>query len=122
MSTQPTQQPQPVVNKPPPPANNNFLGGDLMGFGFSTPPNNPPPQNLGGFSFNQPQNQPQPPTNNLGGFNLLGSTQPVQQQAPQPPVTLPQQTAGFQPIINNNPNKILAYDNTHLQIWIDCIK
>ncbi len=122
MSTQPTQQPQPVVNKPT--VNNNFLGGgDLMGFGFSTPPNNPPPQNLGGgFSFNPPQNQPQPPTNNLGGFNLLGSTQPVQQQAPQPPVTLPQQSTGFQPIINNNPNKILAYDNTHLQIWIDCIK
>ena len=118
----PTQQPQPVVNKPPPPANNNFLGGDLMGFGFSTQPNNPP-QNQGGFNFNPTQNQPQPPSNNLGGFNLLGSTQQVQQQAPQPPVTLPQQTStGFQPIINNNPNKILAYDNTHLQIWIDCIK
>jgi hypothetical protein len=122
------------VSSPPPQqqsANNqqapNIYGGsDLMGFGFSNPPSNPPPNQ--GFSFGAPipQNNfnqpPQQQSNNLG-FSLLGSQQPVQQpaQQPQPPVVV-QSTIGFQPIVNNNPNKILAYDNNHLQIWIDCIK
>jgi hypothetical protein len=109
LSTQPTTQP--VVNKPP--QNNNFLGGgDLMGFGFNSPPSNPAPQNTGGFSFNP---QPQPAANI--GFNMVGN-EGVKPQ----PVSLPSSQQGFQPITNNNPNKILAYDNAHLQIWIDCIK
>ena len=90
-----------------------------MGFGFNSPPSNPQPQNLGGLNLNpSPPFQPQPQPNL--GFNMLGN-QPVQPQT-QPTATLPQNTMGFQPIVNNNPNKILAYDNTHLQIWIDCIK
>jgi hypothetical protein len=123
ISSPPPQQP---VN--PPPVNNLLGGGDLMGFGFTNPPSNPPP-NQGGFNFgvgspqagfNQPQQPPQPqPNNNNFGFNLLGNSQPAQQA----PTSLPaQSTLGFQPIVNNNPNKILAYDNAHLQIWIDCIK
>ena len=30
--------------------------------------------------------------------------------------------SGFVPIVNTNPNKILAYENQHMQIWMDCIK
>lgn len=125
-STQPTVS-QPVNQQ------HNLMGGDLMGFGFSSPTNppvnpvNPPQPNLGGFNFNnnfnggfgsQPTQPPQPPQNNSGGFNLLGNT------SPSVPVVQPTQpsTISFQPIINNNPNKILAYDNAHLQIWMDCIK
>ena len=85
-----------------------------MGFGFGSNPS--PPVNTG-FSFGQTNPPPQPPQNNLG-FNLLGS-QPVQ---PQQTLSQPVQNSAFQPIINNDPNKILAYDNTHLQILIDCIK
>lgn len=104
-----------------------------MGFGFNAPPSNPPPvQNPAGFGFNltSPQTgfnapQPQPPANNFG-FNLLGGTQPAQTQPAQvnqPQVSLAGSSSiGFQPIVNNNPNKILAYDNQHIQIWIDCIK
>lgn len=124
----PSPQPQPVVSQP---AANNLLGGDLMGFGFSAPPSNPPPTQ-GGFNFGAPnpqsgfsQPQSQSPASNNFGFNLLGNTQQVQQpvqQAPQATSLPAQSTLGFQPIVNNNPNKILAYDNAHLQIWIDCIK
>jgi hypothetical protein len=121
------QQPQPVVNQP---ADNLLGGADLMGFGFSSQPSNPQPQNQGGFNFgvgnqtgfNQPPQQPPQQQNNFG-FSLLGNSQPTQQTVQQsPPVTSTQSTIGFQPITNNNPNKILAYDNNHLQIWIDCIK
>jgi hypothetical protein len=112
--------PQPVVAQPP--ANNLLGGADLMGFGFAPTPSPPVAVNQGGFNFGQPTPQPpQPQVNNNFGFNLLGGSQSAQ-QAPQP-VSLPaQNTSAFQPIINNNPNKILAYDNSHLQIWIDCIK
>lgn len=111
------------VSTPPqtvaqPPASNLLGGSDLMGFGFNNPPSNPPPAQ-GGFNFNQsgfnqPPQPPQVPQNNFG-FNLLGNTQPQ----PQPQVAA---NTGFQPIVNNNPNKILAYDNPQMQIWIDCIK
>jgi len=106
--------------------NNNFLGGDLMGFATNPVTS---PQSQGGLSFNNPPantfNQiplQQPPQNNFG-FNLLGvnSVQPTQSVQP----TLPVQTQvaiGFQPIVNTNPNKILAYDNQHIQIWMDCVK
>lgn len=108
-----------------PPASNLLGGSDLMGFGFNSPPSNPPPAQ-GGFNFNQggftqpPQPPPQVPQNNFG-FNLLGNTQPQTQPLSQ---LQPQVAAntGFQPIVNNNPNKILAYDNQQMQIWIDCIK
>lgn len=114
--------PQPVVQQP---ANLGF-GADLMGFGISSPQPPQPvsqPVNLG-FNFGAPstpvvsqppQTQPQ---NNFGGMNLLGNS-------PQP--TISQQPAlssntGFKPIINTNPNKFLAYENQHIQIWMDCIK
>jgi len=121
----PTQPPQP---QPPAQVNSGFSGSDLMGFGFSTGPSNPSPpvQSTAqtGFNFglgpSQPQTvqapQPQPQNNNFG-FNLLGS-----QSTSVQPVTQTTQASTFQPIVNNNPNKILAYDNNHLQIWIDCIK
>jgi len=38
------------------------------------------------------------------------------------PQTQNNNSGGFQPIVNNNPNKILAYENNHLQIWMDCTK
>lgn len=118
----PTQAPPP---QPPAQVNNGFSGNDLMGFGFSTGPSNPTPVQppvQTGFNFGIGSSQPQPvqapqPQNNNFGFNLLGS-QPTSVQ-PQAPTS---QTSTFQPIVNNNPNKILAYDNSHLQIWIDCIK
>ena len=111
----------PPVTQPPPPQNNNFMGEDLMGFGTSTPVTSPQPQ--GGFSFNNPpantfnQIPPQQQPQNNYGFNFSGgnNVQP----------TLPAQTqvaTGFQPIVNTNPNKILAYDNQHIQIWMDCVK
>jgi hypothetical protein len=115
------QQQQSVNNQQAP--NNIYGGTDLMGFGFSNTPSNPPP-NQGGFNFGAPIpqnnfNQPPQQQSNNFGFNSVGSQQPAQQ--PQTTVVA-QSTLGFQPIVNNNPNKILAYDNTHLQIWIDCIK
>ena len=117
-----TPPPQTV---PQPPANNLLGGTDLMGFGFTNPPSNPQPVQ-GGFSFNQggfnqpPPQAPQAPQNNFG-FNLLGNTQPQTQPQSQPSAQVAANT-GFQPIVNNNPNKILAYDNPQMQIWIDCIK
>lgn len=42
--------------------------------------------------------------------------------APTPQVAKPAVVSGFQPITNTNPNKILAYQNDHVQIWMDCIK
>lgn len=122
--------PQPVVSQPP--ANNLLGGADLMGFGFGSPSSNPPPQSQpqGGFNFGvtppqqafTPPPQPQPPANNNFGFSLLGNSPPAQQPVQPPQPTSTQSSIGFQPIVNNNPNKILAYDNAHLQIWIDCIK
>lgn len=109
--------PQPAVTQP---ANNLLGGADLMGFGFAPNPSAPVAVNQGGFNFGQPTPPPQPQANNFG-FNLLGGSQPTQ-QVPQPVSIPPHNTSGFQPIANNNPNKILAYDNAHLQIWIDCIK
>lgn len=96
-----------------------------MGFGISSPQTVETvshPVNLG-FNFGAPtttvvpQIQPPQPQTNFG-MNLLGnSSQP----------TVLQQSAlssntGFKPIINTNPNKFLAYENQHLQIWMDCIK
>lgn len=121
----PTPPPQTVTQ---PPANNLLGGTDLMGFGFTSQPSNPQPVQ-GGFNFNQggfnsppqPQTQPPPVAQNNFGFSLLGNTQPqTQPQTQQQPQV--SATTGFQPIVNNNPNKILAYDNAQLQIWIDCIK
>lgn len=119
----PTQAPPP---QPPAQVNSGLIGNDLMGFGFSTGPSNPTPSvqptAQTGFNFGLGSPQPQPvqapqPQNNNFGFNLLGS----QTTSVQPPAQT-SQVATFQPIVNNNPNKILAYDNSHLQIWIDCIK
>ena len=61
-----------------------------------------------------PQTHPQQSLNqsSSGGMNLLGTT--TTQSA--------NQQAGFQPISNTNPNKIMAYENQHVQIWMDCIK
>lgn len=41
---------------------------------------------------------------------------------PQPQPKPAQQASGFVPITNTNPNKILAYESPHLQMWMDCIK
>ena len=107
----------------PQPINNGGFGADLMGFGISSPQPATQPTNLGfNFGINstppvtQPQ-PPQPPSQNNFGINLLGS-------APQPTITTPviQTNNGFKPIINTNPNKFLAYENQHIQIWMDCIK
>jgi len=92
-----------------------------MGFGISTSPQ-PVAQspNVGGFNFGAPTVPTQvPPTNPQGnfGFNLLGTNSPATQ------TTVPSSSnTGFQPIANTNPNKILGYENQHLQIWMDCIK
>jgi hypothetical protein len=84
--------------------NQNF-GGDLLGFGNSQPIQNNANNFLGGgdllgFGSNQPQNN---------GFNL--NTNPVQQNINQ---------------IQNKPvqnaNKILAYENSQMQIWMNCQK
>ena len=118
----PSQPPPQPPSQPP--ANS---GMDLMGFGFSSGPSQPPssqtnpPASTGGFSFDHstPQQAPsQPPAqnNNNLGFDMMGtSSQPSQ---PKPA----QQTSGFVPITNTNPNKILAYESPHLQMWMDCIK
>jgi hypothetical protein len=116
-SPQPTPIQQAPVVQPQP---NIFGGADLMGFGIQSPPPQQVPQNNGGFNFgvpSQPQPVPQPPAQNNFGFSLLGESQPVK------PVNVQSNPiGGFQPIVNNNPNKILAYDNQHVQIWMDCIK
>jgi hypothetical protein len=128
---------QPPQHQQPPP--NNQFGGDLMGFGFDAPPpSQPPPQQTtppqspglgGGFSFDSSPaqsptyQQPKPPApqpqNNNFGFDILGGDQSAP-QANKPPSS--QVTSGFQPITNTNPNKVLAYENQHVQIWMDCIK
>ena len=118
---------------------NNQYGGDLMGFGFDAPPpSQPPPQQStppqspgigGGFSFDSSSSQsptynqqPKPPAsqpqNNNFGFDIMGGDQsaPPVNKAPS------SQASGFQPITNTNPNKVMAYENQHVQIWMDCIK
>ena len=131
------QTPPQTYNTQPGSNNNNFMN-DFMGFGTTTPPpihqvnqqvnqqNNPNNMygmnllsNNSGFSATTQQTPPPQNTNNFG-FNLLGSNQPPVQA----PIQQVQQntSSSFQPIINNNPNKILAYENQHLQIWMDCIK
>lgn len=110
-----------------PQANNLGFGADLMGFGISSPQPVAPvsqPVNLG-FDFGAPSTpvvpQPvQPQVQNNFGINLLGGTQQAPVSVPQP--NLSQASNGFKPIINTNPNKFLAYENQHLQIWMDCIK
>lgn len=99
-----------------------------MGFGIVSPQPQPVQTNnlagIGGFNFGgpsapviQPQSAPVNSPQNNFGFNLLGSGPTV--PASQPAAN---QLQGFQPITNTNPNKILAYENQHLQIWMDCIK
>lgn len=87
-----------------PPQNQNF-GGDLLGFGNSQPIQNNTNNFLGGgdllgFSSNQPQNN---------GFNM--NTNSVQQNTNQ----IPNKTV-------QNANKILAYENSQMQIWMNCQK
>jgi len=93
-------------------------GGDLLGFGNSNP-SSFGQGGQGGFSFDSPPSNP-PPSQNFG-FNLMGSNQGQSPPIIQTATTLQSQLS-FVPIINNNPNKILAYENTHMQIWMDCIK
>lgn len=90
---------------------NSLLGNDFLGFGGNQPqPIQKNNQNLGGFSFDQPQPvKPPQSNNNLGGFSFDSS-----------PVAPPAQTVNAQKA--NNPNKFLAYDNQHLQIWMNCVK
>ncbi len=82
----------------------NLLGEDFLGMGNSQPTQQPvnvnPPQNAG-FSFNQPQSQPQ-----SQGFSW--GNEPAQQT----PANQPEQ----------NGNKFLAYDNPQIQIWMSCVK
>lgn len=103
----PPQITQPVVN----PQNNggfNLLGNDFLGLGSSTNPpvqkqsvNNFNAQNIG-LSFNQSSN----PSQNQG-FNWG-----VQSQVQQPQINQAQQ----------NTNKFLAYENSQVQVWMNCIK
>eukprot|EP00178_Gracilaria_changii_P020247 TRINITY_DN5880_c0_g1_i1.p1 TRINITY_DN5880_c0_g1~~TRINITY_DN5880_c0_g1_i1.p1 ORF type:complete len:170 (-),score=25.56 TRINITY_DN5880_c0_g1_i1:291-800(-) len=131
-ASQPPQQ----THQPPNQQNPNQQGGgDLMGFSFDNPQpqQNTPPQSPGlssGFSFDsspaqsptyqqpkQPQQHQQPQGNNFG-FDLMGGN-----DQPAPAVNKPPQAnTGFTPIQNTNPNKIMAYENQHVQIWMDCIK
>lgn len=111
---------------PPPQQTNNLgFGADLMGFGISSPQPVQPasqPANLG-FSFGAPstpvapQTQQSQPQNNFG-INLLGNSS-QSTVSTQPALST---NTGFKPIINTNPNKFLAYENQHIQIWMDCIK
>lgn len=119
--------PQPVSQPTPQPTVNTGFGADLMGFGISSPQpvSQPQPTNLG-FNFGitstptVPQ-APQPQPQNNFGINLLGATTaPISQPTLNP--TVNQVNTGFKPIINTNPNKFLAYENQHIQIWMDCIK
>ena len=103
----------------------NSGGFDLMGFGSG--PSQPPPQqqqnnNSFGFDFggpSQPQQTLSQPPNNIqkanstGGFNF--------DSTPSQPQKVQSNTSGFVPITNTNPNKIMGYENQHLQIWFDCI-
>lgn len=100
--------PQPAINlnqqQIKPPQNNggfSLLGEDFLGMGSTQPVqqpvNNFQTQNTG-FSFNQPQTQPQ-------GFNW--GVQPQQNQQVQP---------------QQNTNKFLAYENSQIQIWMNTIK
>lgn len=76
------------------------------------------------FSFGSgPTNPPPVPAQNNFGINLLGGQTTL--QPTNVPAITPVNTglgSGFKPIVNTNPNKFLAYQNQHLQIWIDCIK
>lgn len=100
----PQQQPvntQQTNNQPQNNGGFSLLGDDFLGLGGGQPTqqvNNVQPQQNTGFSFNQnpPQNQ---------GFNW-GQT------AQQPQVNQPQQ----------NPNKFLAYENSQIQIYMNCVK
>jgi len=122
-----------ATQPPQPPQQPQQHGTDLMGFGFDAPsPSQPPPQQhtypqspglSGGFSFDSSlaqsptYQQPQPPASqpqNNFGFDMMGN-----ESANKPPAP---QATGFQPITNTNPNKIMAYENQHVQIWMDCIK
>lgn len=100
-STQPAVN---LVQQPVQPSQNtggfSLLGDDFLGMGNSQPVQKPmnivPPQNTG-FNFNQPQTQPQ-------SFNW-GTQQQTQPTQPQ-----------------QNPNKFLAYENSQIQIWMNCLK
>jgi hypothetical protein len=90
------------------PSQNNGFGGDLLGFGNSQPNKITNANNLLGggdlLGFGQ-----SPPQNN--GFNLMNQNNNVQQNIPQ---TIKQPT--------QNANKILAYENSQMQIWMNCQK
>lgn len=61
----------------------------------------------GGFNFNQQTLQTQPQTQTQVGFSF--------NTVPSNPVSAPVQQ-------QHNPNKFIAYENGHLQIWAECIK
>jgi len=89
-------------NTNPPPQNNSF-GSELLGFGNSQPQTNNANNLMGGgdllgFGNSQPQNM---------GFNMNTNQQNVSvQQKP----------------VQNSANKILAYENSQIQIWMNCQK
>jgi hypothetical protein len=95
-----TQPQQPIISNK---SNGGFnlLGEDFLGMGSNQPVQQPvnvnPPQSTG-FDFNQPQPQNQ-------GFSW--GVQPQKTEVSQP---------------QQNPNKFLAYENSHIQIWMNCIK
>lgn len=122
-----TASPSSTHSQPPPQQQQQNSGGfDLMGFGSGpSQPQQPQQQNNNnnfGFDFggsSQPQNNAPPPsniqkTNSTGGFSFDSTPAPQQGQKTQ-------STAGFTPITNTNPNKVMGYENQHLQIWFDCI-
>ena len=113
----------PTTTQPPPqpvqPTGGDLMGGDLMGFGTAPQPVVQPPQPVA-----QPVAQPvSAPAQNIG-FDFGGPSvpAPVGGLGSSVPPVKPQVQTGFVPINNTNPNKIMAYENQHVQIWMDCIK
>lgn len=126
-------QPQSV---PVQPQNTGFDMG-LLGFGSTSPQPTTnftqqpvkPTQNNGGFSLlgddflGMGTSQPvQPPVNNVSGQNTGFSFNQPQTQTQQQGFNwgVQQQTQVSQP--QQNPNKFLAYENPQIQIWMNCVK
>ena len=101
----PTPSTQPVVNNQQT-GGLNLLGNDFLGLGTQPtqpvqPVNNFNQQPNNAFSFNQPAQQQNP------GFNWG-----IQPQVQQPQVNQAQK----------NPNRFLAYENSQIQVWMNCVK
>lgn len=94
-----------------PPPQNNLFGNDLLGFGSSSSNQNTGFGNnaLGGNLIGFGNNPIQTTQSNQGNINFGFG-------APQQSVPVPVQNT------NSNATKILAYENTQIQIWMSCQK